>query len=97
MSTSTTDRYIDPNSITQDINADLDYGNPAALLDELTLIACGQGDHSIRGTSRADRIHLLGRVTHLVGRLIWLESTAMSREEHEATLAEIDRLAAQNT
>jgi hypothetical protein len=72
----TTAQYVDLNTLPTYTEVDLD--NRESLLAEMTKIAAGAGEYSIRGSDRADRLGCLARVSFLASRLAWLEASDMS-------------------
>lgn len=72
-------KYVDLDALPDHTEVDLyDRDN---LLVELTKIAAGAGEYSIRGSDRADRLGCLARVAFLAARLSWLEASDLSTEQ----------------
>lgn len=83
--TNTTERYVDLGALPAAEEVDLD--DRLSLLTEMTKVAAGAGEYSIRGSDRADRLQCLARVSFLASRIAWLEANEMSTEQLRETIA----------
>jgi hypothetical protein len=61
--------------------AELDLDDREILLAELTKTAAGAGEHSIRSSNRAARLHDLAHIGFLAGRLAVLESVELDGDQ----------------
>jgi len=68
---------------TVDPTETLDLGDLEAVRKELVSIATAEGNYSIRGADRSNRVHYLARISFLASRAIWLESIAQHREDQQ--------------
>lgn len=72
-------QYVDLDALPDQTEVDLD--DRSSLLVEMTKIAAGVGEYSIRGSDRADRLGCLARIGFLAARLSWLEAGDLSTEQ----------------